>query len=197
MEVDPPDTLGSAIGYDPAEIVVEWLRQTIYHGRHLIDHNTGMPVLDPWIEDVPVIPVEVIAEGFADRDIPVPTRQEVRDFAEADGSTDPEIELLRAKYAPDPDPDAAAPAWEKRINGVPESVYNARDADARAKVDKYLVIAPPQSPTAVARWLVREMFSHPITIPTADGSRPRHQAWMPTVVRIDQVLVQLPAHRAW
>jgi hypothetical protein len=193
--LDPDDvhTLGSTIGYDRGEIVVEWLRRTIYHGRLPVDHLTGKPELDPWIEDVPVIPMDVVAEGFADRGIAMPTRQEVREFAKADGSTDPDDELLRAKYIPDPDLDAAAPASEKRINGVPETIYNALDADAQAKVNEYLVIAPPQSPTAVARWLVRHHFAAQLRLPPpkptpTDKRRPMgRRAWMPLLLRVDQV----------
>lgn len=186
--VDPTDPLSAALGDDRAKLVVDWLRETLYHGRDLIDPLTGKPELDPWLEDVPVIPVDVVAEGFADQGIDVPTRQAVRDFAKADGSVDPEIELLRAKYASDPDLDATAPAAEKRINGVPESIFLALPSDEdRAKVLAGRVIAPPQAPTYVARWLVRHEYTARLLLPVdkRKGNR-RHKAWMRTLLRADQ-----------
>lgn len=187
-DVDPTDPLSSAVGDDIARIIVEWQRENIDHGRYLIDHHTGKPHLDPWVEDVPVIPVELVAEGFSDRGLALPTRQEQREFSEADGSADPDIEWLQAKYVPDPDLNAAVSAAEKRINGVPESIYNTLTADEKAKVDARLVIAPPQAPTAVARWLVRERFIERLLMPPPPGHpRRRRRAWMTKLIRLDQV----------
>lgn len=186
-DADPTDALSSVVPPGRAEVIVDWLREAIYHGRDLIDPHTGQPDRDPWLEDIPVIPIDMVAEGFADRGLALPTRQEVREFAEADNSPDPEDELLRAKYVPDPDLDASASAAEKRINGVPESIYTALTADEQAKVKANTVIAPPQSPTAVARWLVRERFSRRLLLPSPPGDRRRRRAWMPILVRIDQV----------
>ncbi|WKG01395.1 phage/plasmid primase, P4 family [Mycolicibacterium sp. HK-90] len=183
---DPTDPLSSVVGDDIARIIVDWQRQTLDHGRVLIDHHTGKPDLDPWVEDVPVVPIEMVAEGFTDRGVAVPTRQDVRDFAEADSSPDPEIELMRARWVTDPDLDAAASAAEKRINGVPESIYNTLDPEAQAKVVEGRVIAPPQASTYVARWLVRHRFIARLRLPTAPGTRRRRKAWMRTLIRIDQ-----------
>jgi P4 family phage/plasmid primase-like protien len=188
--VDPTAALSQVIGDDRAEIVVEWLRQTLYHGRHLIDPLTGKQETDPWVEDVLVIPVEAVAEGFTDRGIAIPSRQQVRDFAESGtyGSTDPEIELLRARCVADPDLDAAAPVSETRICGVPESIFKALPSDEdRAKVKAGKVIAPPQAPTYVARWLARHVFAIRDVLPkTYKVANRRHKAWMGTAVRIDQ-----------
>lgn len=186
LGTDPTAPLSDVVGHDRARIIVDWLRETLYHGRDLIDHNTGQPDLNPWVEDVPVIPLDVVAETLADHGVAAPTRQEVRDFAEADGSADPEVELLRARYVADPDLDAARAACEKRICGVPESIFNALDPDAQAKVQAGRVIAPPQAPTYVARWLVRQVFTVRLPLPVPDGSRRRRKAWMRTLIRIDQ-----------
>ncbi len=187
LDIDPTDPLSAVVGDDLARVIVDWERETLYHGRDLIDPHTRKPELDPWVEDVPVIPVDMLEECFADRGIALPTRLQVREFAEADGSTDPEIELLRARYVADPDLDAAASACERRINGVPESIYNALPSDEdRAKVLSGRVIAPPQSPTAVARWTARHRFSARLLLPPAEGSRRRRKPWMRTLIRIDQ-----------
>lgn len=187
LGTDPTTALSKVVGGDRARIIVDWQRETLYHGRDLIDHNTGRPDLDPWVEDVPVIPVNVVAEVLKDNDARVPTRQQVRDFAAANRyATDPEIELLQARLVTDPDLDAAANAAEKRICGVPESIFKALDPQDQMKVLEGLVIAPPQSPTAVARWLVRHKYSRRWPLPTADGSRRRLKAWMRTLIRIDQ-----------
>lgn len=184
---DPTDALSSVVPAGRAEVIVDWLREAIYHGRDMIDPATGKPDRDPWLEDIPVIPLDMVAEGFADRGVAVPTRQETREFAEADGSPDPEDELLRARYVPDPDLDAAVAAAEPRINGVPKSIYDALTDDERAKVNARKVIAPPQAPTAVAHWLVREVFSRRLMMPPPKGKpNRRRRAWMPTLVRIDQ-----------
>lgn len=197
LDVDPTDPLSAAVGDDRARIIVDWQREAIYHGRDPIDHLTGRPDVDPWVEDVPVIPVDMVEECFADQGIAVPTRLQVREFAEADGSADPEIELLRARYVTDPDLDAAASAGERRINGVPESIYNALPSDEdRAKVLTGRVIAPPQSPTAVARFLARHRFSARLLLPPVEGSRRRRKPWMRTLIRIDQTWYEYAAPAA-
>ncbi len=186
-DVDPTDPLSSIVGDDIARIIVEWQRETIDYGRYLTDHHTGKPHLDPWVEDVPVIPIDMVAEGFADRAVTVPTRQEVREFAEADGSPDPEIELMRARWVADPDLNATTSAAEKRINGVPESIFKALPSDEdRTKVMDGRVIAPPQAPTYTARWLARHRFMVRHPLPRVAGSRRRRKAWMRTLIRIDQ-----------
>ncbi|WP_445168765.1 DNA primase family protein [Mycolicibacterium sp. Dal123E01] len=187
LNADPTDTLGHVIGYERARIIVDWQRQNIDHGRYLIDPHTGKPELDPMTEDVPVIPTELVEEVFTDRGLALPTRQQVREFAEADGSPDPEIEMLRARWVADPDLDAAASAAERRVNGVPESIFNALDPEAQAKVLEGRVIAPPQACTYVARWLVRHLFTVRLLLPGIPGSRRRPKAWMRILIRIDQV----------
>ncbi len=188
LDVDPTDPLSAVVGDDRARIIIEWLRETLYAGRDLTDPNTGKPELDPWVEDVPAIPVKIIAEVFTDRGIDVPTRLQVREFAEADGSPDPEIELLRARYVADPDLDAAAVSTsERRICGVPESIFKALPSDEdRAKVLRGRVIAPPQAPTYVARWLVRHHFSVRWLLPAPPGSRVRRKPLKRTLIRVDQ-----------
>lgn len=184
---DPSDELSTVVPPARAKIIVDWERDAIYHGHVMRNPHTGEPDLDPVLEDIPVILIEMVAEGFTDRGLELPTRQEQREFAEADGSTDPVDELLRAKYIPDPDLDAAASAAEKRINGVPESIYNSLTNDEKAKVVANTVIAPPQAPTAVARWLVREKFSQRMLMPPPKNNpNRRRRAWMPLLIRIDQ-----------
>jgi putative DNA primase/helicase len=188
LGVDPTDTLSAVVGDELARIIVDWQRDTLNHGRYLTDPLTGKEELDPWLEDVPVIPVEAIAEVLSDHGVEVLTRLEVREFAEASGGTDPEIELLRARYVTDPDLDAAAGPAEKRICGVPESIYNVLPSDKdRAKVSAGKVIAPSQSPTAVARWLARHEFSGRCFLPAKKGSKGRRKARMRRLLRIDQV----------
>jgi P4 family phage/plasmid primase-like protien len=194
LDADPTDPLSSIIGDERARIVIDWQRQQLYYGRMPVDAFTGKPELDPWIEDVPVIPVEVIADVLDDHGVAVPTRQAARDFAQSDvyGASDPEIELMRARLVFDPDLNAMSSAEEPRVCGVPKTVYDAlgldpdTGSDAQAKVLAGSVIAPPQSPTAVAHYLARHEYSHRWPLPTADGSRPRRKAWMRTLLRIDQ-----------
>ena len=195
LDADPTDPLSSVIGDDRARIVIEWLCQQLYYGRMPVDPFTGKPDIDPTVEDVPVIPVEVIAEVLDDRGVAIPARQQVRDFAESGAycATDPEIELMRARLVFDPDLDAAVPTSEERVCGVPKTVYDALTGDpdtgkdAETKVLAGKVIAPPQAPTAAARFLVRYEYSRRLPLPTTDGSRPRHKAWMSVLRRIDQV----------
>ena len=177
--------LAEVVGDARARIVVEWLRTTLYHGRDPIDPVTGKPDVDPYLDEIPVIPVDIVAEALGERGARVPTRREVRDFADRDGSPDPEDELLYAKYVADPDLDAAADSAERRICGVPESIYEALDAHAQAKVRAGLVISPPQAPTYVARWLVRNVFTARLPLPAATGGR-RRRVWMRTLVRVDR-----------
>lgn len=185
LNVDPTDPLSEAVGHERARIIVDWQRDTLDHGRYLIDQITGKPELDPWVDDVPVIPVDIVAEVFDDHGVDVPSRQAVRTFAEANGGADPDVELLRARHVTDPDLDAAAGAAERRICGVPESIYGALTAAEQAKVSAGRVIAPPQSPTAVARWLARHQFSVRLRLPVPDGSRRRRKTWMRTLIRVD------------
>ncbi|TXH19784.1 MAG: hypothetical protein E6R06_23705 [Mycobacterium sp.] len=187
-DVDPTDPLSSVVGDDIARIIVDWQRENVDYGRYLIDHHTGKPHLDPWIEDVSVVPVELVAEGFSDRGLALPTRQEQREFSEADGSPDPEIELMRARWVADPDLNVAASAAEKRINGVPESIFIALPSDEdRAKVLAGRVIAPPQAPTYVARWLVRHEYTARLPLPVdKPKDNRRRKAWMRTLLRADQ-----------
>lgn len=185
---DPRDELSTVVTSERTMLIVEWQRREIYHGHVLRDPHTGKADLDPCLEDIPVIPIEMVAEGFADRGLQLPTRDQQRGFAEADGSADPAEEWLRATYIFDPDLDAAVSAAEKRIHGVPESIYNALTADEQAKVLSNRVIAPPHAPTAVAHWLVREKFCQRVLMPPPPGDpRRRRRAWMPLLVRIDQV----------
>lgn len=189
LDIDPTTALSGIMPDGRARVIVDWLRETIYHGHPPTDPTTGKPDTDPWLEDIPVVPTDMVAETLTDAGVELPTRQQVRDFAEADGSADPEDEWLRATHIYDPDLDAAAQAPdEKRINGVPETVFNALPSDQdRQKVRDGKVIAPPQSPTAVARWLVRTHFTRRLFVPPpVNNRRQRRRAWMRTVVRVDQ-----------
>lgn len=189
LGVEPATALSAVVPDGRAKLIADWLRDTIYHGRDLIDPHTGQPDRDPWLCDIPVVPTDMVADALTDRGVALPTRKEVRAFAEASGDTDPDDEFLRAAYIPDPDLDAAAKsAAEKRINGVPESIFETLNADEQDKVLARKVIAPPQAPTAVAHWLVREKFSsRRLMPPPPDRPTRRRRAWMPTLVRIDQV----------
>lgn len=186
VDADPADPLTAVVGDDRARIIVDWQRDTLDHGRYFIDPHTGKPDLDPLVEDVPVIPVEVIAEVLEDHGVAVPTRQDVRDFAERDGSTDPEIELIRARLVADPDLNAAASSdTERSICGVPESIFYSLSPADQERIMGGRVIAPPQAPTHVARWLARHLFSSRLPLPATDGGRRRRKVWMRTLVRVD------------
>lgn len=188
LDADPTEPLSAVLGTDRARIIMDWQREAINHGRDVFDPLTGKPDLDPWVGDVPVVPVGigVVAEVLSDHGVDIPTRQEVRAFAESSGTTDPEIELAHARYVADPDLDALADrSAERRICGVPESIYEELTAPERAKVRAGQVIAPGQSPTAVARFLARHEFSERRRLPTRAG-RGRHRLQMRTLVRIDQ-----------
>jgi len=185
LGADPTDSLSRVVGRDCAGIIVDWQRDALDHGRYRTDPNTGKWELDPWVEDVPVIPVDIIAEVLQNHGASVPTRQEVRAFADG-GEIDPEIELLRARYVTDPDLDAAASPSEKRICGVPESIYDGLTTAERQKVLAGKVIAPPQSPTAVAHWLARHTFSAPQLLPAKAGTKRRRKVRMRTLIRINQ-----------
>lgn len=184
LDVDETSHLSAVVGEDRAGLVMDWLRETIYHGHDLIDAHTGKPELDPWLCDVPVIKVSHIAEVLADHGVDVPTREQVREFAASSGITDPEIELMRAHDLTDPDVSAAAVSdTERRINGVPESIYKGLPDPAKKLVREGKVIASPQAPAAVARWLLRHRFAAPRTI-TGKGRR-RNRVWVPLVNVID------------
>ena len=75
LDVDPTDPLSAVVGEGRARIIVDWQRDTLDHGRNLRDLHTGKPELDPWVEDVPVIPVDVITEVFTDHGVKVPMRR--------------------------------------------------------------------------------------------------------------------------
>ncbi|UXA10754.1 hypothetical protein KXD97_22095 [Mycobacterium sp. SMC-8] len=173
-------------GRDLADALVTWNRQQIGHGRYPLDHN-GQETPNPCVADLLAIPVEPIAEFVADRGIDLPTRAQFRDWiakdlADGGDGIDPELELWRAREVVDPDLAASAQTpTEPRICGVPRSVYEMLQPDAQRKVHEGLVIAPPQAPTYVARWLIRHLFTVRLRIP----GQPR-RAWMRTLVRVDQ-----------
>lgn len=183
------------LGDDVGGIVVEWHRNTLGHGRDPIDPATGTQTSNPYVDDLLAIPVteHAIVEKLAEVGVSIPTRQQMREFAEADlrdggDGIDPEVELARAALVADPDLNAAAGPSDKRINGVPESVFDLLEPHEQQKVIAGDVIAPPQSPTAVARWLVRTKFTRRLPLPKGDDSdkRRRRRAYMRTLIRIDQ-----------
>ncbi|MCV7223631.1 DNA primase family protein [Mycolicibacterium elephantis] len=183
------------LGDDVGGIVVEWHRNTLGHGRDPIDPATGKQTTNPYVDELLAIPVteHAIVEKLAEVGVSIPTRQQMREFAEADlrnggDGIDPEVELARAALVADPDLNAAAGAGDKRINGVPESVFDLLEPHEQQKVIAGDVIAPPQSPTAVARWLVRTKYTHRLPLPDGyeSNKRRRRRAYMRTLIRVDQ-----------
>lgn len=174
---------------DIADIIIEWHRITLDHGRRFSGPD-GKPDVDPYVAELLAIPVtEVIAEALADFGVTLPTRAQCREWAAADradggNGTDPEVELDRVRLTADQDIYAATTgSAEKRINGVPESIYATLDPEAQRKVLEGMVIAAPQCPTFVARWLVRHHYTQ--RVPVA-GKKRQRRAWARTLVRIDQ-----------
>nr|WP_052741305.1 phage/plasmid primase, P4 family [Mycobacterium sp. UM_NZ2] len=189
---DKPATthLSDLFSDDIAANIAEWHRITLDHGKHFPGPD-GKPDLDPYVADLLAIPVTgVIAEALADLGVTPPTRAQCREWAAADradggNGTDPEVELDRVRLTVDQDVYAATTGSdEKRINGVPESIYAALDPEAQRKVLAGLVIAAPQCPTFVARWLVRHRYTRRVAVP---GKKRQRRAWARTLVRVDQV----------
>jgi P4 family phage/plasmid primase-like protien len=180
-------------GEDLAVIVLGWHRMTIEHNRpRFFGYPAGgrATEADPLVDDLLAVPVTPLIEEFlVDHGAAVPTRREVRDWAEADRAgggdgIDPEIEYERAMLAADPD--LSCDDAERRIGGVPESVYvGLNNPGEQDKVLACTVIPPPQAPTAVAHRLVRTRYTRRLLLP---GKNPRRRkAWMRTLLRVDQV----------
>lgn len=187
------------LGDELAEIAVDWHRQTIGHGRDIPENDPDRPgkiraTVNPSALDMMTVPVELIREYLADHDIAIPTRRECRDWAEADrrcggDGVDPELELNRARLVVDPDLTTPTGPAEKRICGVPQSIYDSLEPHEQAKVIAGNVIPGPKVPLAVARYLMRHHFA-------ARGRLPgRGRAWMRTVVRIDQTWYEYASRR--
>jgi putative DNA primase/helicase len=180
---EPTTRLRTVLGTDLADIVCEWHRETLDHGHHGLD-------TDPLAQDVLAVPVALVATPLTDHGVEVPTVAQCRAWANADRANagdgiDPEIELLRARYTTDPDLfEATTGDDERRICGVPESIYSTLAPADQAKVRAGKVIAGPQAPTFVASWLARHVFTVRQQVP---GAKRRHRAWMRTLVRIDGV----------
>ena len=63
----PVDTpLSAAVGPDVARHIMEWAHTTLTHGHALADElGTGTPREDPWIGELPAIPVTLVVEVLA------------------------------------------------------------------------------------------------------------------------------------
>lgn len=188
---------------DLADILLGWHRREIQLGdqkffRYLGDAGPNTPSRDnPWLSDLLVVPTTaqvpavgpLVAEALAGKALVVPDRSaclawDRTDRAAGGDGGDADADYAYAVWATDPDLVASAPG-EVRICGVPQSTYDVLTTAEQAKVRANKVIAPPQAPTYVARWLVRRVFSTRQLLPATAGGR-RRWAWMRTLVRIDQ-----------
>ncbi|UGQ43405.1 DNA primase family protein [Rhodococcus aetherivorans] len=179
---DPTTRIRALIGGDLADVVLGWYRVTIGHGRDTFtDPRTGKPDTDPMAVDVLAIPTDLVGEFLNDRGVALPTREDVRAFADADPEgVDPRLEISRALYGVDLTLGDTTPG-EKRICGVPQSIYDQLEPHEQDKVRKGEVIPSPRSPLAVARWLVRDRYTFYARIPGRRG-----KVRMRTLIRIDQ-----------
>ena len=175
------DLLGDERGY----LLADWHRDNVGHGRYPLDPRDGKPTMNPFVDELLAIPVELIAPLLAERGVDIPTRAECDEWLaaqERDGgdAVDGELELWRAANVGDPDLYASAPA-EARICGVPISVYDALEPHEQKRVAEGKVIAPARAPLFVARWLARQHLTARVRLPGK-----RNRAWMRTLVRVDQ-----------
>ncbi|WP_280305069.1 DNA primase family protein [Nocardia neocaledoniensis] len=173
--------LSELFGRELSDLVVGWHRATI-----------GRCDPDPEAEDVLVVPLSgedevgtLVTEFLADHGVTPPTRTECREWALADreaggDGVDPVAELARAMFGIDPDLPVTGDG-EPRVCGVPKSVCALLTEDEQAKVKAGVVIPTPRSPLAVARWLTRHRLTERRVLPGG-----RRQAWMRTLIRIDQ-----------
>lgn len=198
LGIDPfvPTALRDIVPDDRADLIVDWHDANITLGDGFTDWRTGTGTRNPMVEDILVIVTDHVAETLASHGVEPPTRDDVRTFARADAASgglgiDPDTELMRARDLVDPDLDiAASTTIEKRINGVPETVYNGLSDPAKKLVIEGKVIASPQAPAYVANWLLRKRFSIQFRLPEPSGSHRRRRAWMPLVTVIDGVWYQ-------
>lgn len=190
--------ISDLIGDRLADIAVGWHRETIGHGRDIEENDPARPgkarpTSNPSAEDLLAIPVEIVGELLTDRGISIPTRAECREWAKADANaggygTDPETELLHARLVADPDLISPAGPAERRICGVPQSIFDTLEPHEQRKVVDGKVIAGPRSPLAAAQFLARHQFAARVRLPSR-----RHRVWMRTVVRIDQTWYEYAA----
>jgi putative DNA primase/helicase len=175
---DGTERLSELVGTDLGHTIAEWHRLRLDGGKNDPDY------IDPYPDDLRAVPMSApLAEQLADRGAETPTRQQVRRWVK-DGpdGIDPEIELLRAQYATDPDLAPETPP-AKRICGVPEDIYDVLTDDEKLKVRAGRVIPPPGSPMGTARWLARNVFTQRHRGPQ---KRRRGHIQMRTLLRIDE-----------
>jgi hypothetical protein len=193
----PEDTpLSAAVGVDAAVHIMDWIRTTLFWGHDFPDaFSAGTSRENPWLGEIPAIPVAMVVGVLAAAGVAVPTRRQAREWlaAQQDPSEyDPELEVRAAELTVDPDLfDVAASAGEARICGVPRSVFDQLTDPEKAKVVAGHVIAPPQAPTPVARRLARRVFAVRRRPPGA-----RRRAWMTTLLRADQTWYEYAEHTA-
>ncbi|MGV1005465.1 MAG: phage/plasmid primase, P4 family [Candidatus Nanopelagicales bacterium] len=182
LDLPPSARATEALDSERGWAAVDWHRQNIGHGRYPIDPRDGLETPNPYVHDLLAIPTGLIAPLLAQRGLDMPTRADYDAWlASTDGDPiDAELELWLAANITDPDLITTEPG-ERRICGVPESIYEALEPHEQKKVIEGLVIAPPRAPLFVARWLVRQHCIEQLRMP---GSRFR--AWMRTLIRIDQ-----------
>ncbi|MCZ4534234.1 phage/plasmid primase, P4 family [Gordonia terrae] len=200
--------LSDLLGDELSATVVTWNVQTLRHGAAFADYDPGsgrmrrsaagkvLTTADPAASEVLAVPIALIEEFLLTHGIEVPSRKDCEDWARAERAeggdgTDPEEARRRAEYIVDPDLIGLIGPAEKRVCGVPQSIFDTLEPHEQKKVLAGRVISGPNSPLAVARYLARQHFAKTIR---ATGKGGRYRRILPrTLVRIDQTWYQYTA----
>ncbi len=197
VESVDPSTRGGVIdvfGIELGSALRDWHRMTMQHGDANFFHNDDP--LDPPLESLLVVPTTamvpalgpLIAEALVAKGIEVPDRAACLAWDQADRAAggfggDPDKEYAYATYCFDPE--LAAGAIEKRICGVPESIYSALPAEEQVKVRAGRVIGSPTgAATSVAHWVLRNRLT--MRVLTERPGR-RRRIPMRTVARVGEM----------
>ena len=191
------DLLGDELG----EIVVTWNVQTVRYGRSFPDYDfttgrdkvsaTGkvLTTNNPVASEVLAVPVALVEELLASSRVELPTREDCLRWAAADrgaggDGTDPEQVLQRAAFIADPDLIGTSGPAERRVCGVPRSIFDTLEPHEQESVLAGKVIGGPNSPLAAARWVARRHFTTEFRV---NGARGRCRVIRArTLIRVDQ-----------
>jgi hypothetical protein len=152
---------------------------------------------NPALADLLVVPTTpmvpdlgpLIAEALREKGIVVPDRAACLAWDKADRAAgglggDADKEYAYAAYCFDPE--LPAGAAEKRICGVPESIYTALTAEDQVTVRAGKVVGSPTgAATSVAQWVLRNHLTMRVLLPVVPGRR-RGRVWTRTVARVGQ-----------
>lgn len=194
-------TVRDVFSHELGSALLGWHLRTMQHGdkRYFGPHTdpNNPPLAEllavPTTDRVPDVG-PLVAEALAEKGIEVPGRAACLAWDKADRAAggiggDADLEYAYAMWAIDPELTATSAA-EKRICGVPESIYTDLSTDDRAKVAAGEVIASPSSINAVAAWVVRNHLTVRSLLPGQTGRRQRRLVSMRTLTRIGETWYQ-------